>query len=154
MWCFAPTSHTGAWARPTSTRNRPWVTVVLARYSSARSCLRCPAEQSITRNAVRFGIAANTAAEPAGQPHQVSVFERLIGARQRPPPYTEPARIMAHAEVCVQHNAIDAIVAAAQQILIESAQPVRHGGSLQVPCRSFQTAPQGPLFRSPVCEKA
>ena len=30
------------------TRNKPWVTVVLARYSSARSCLRCPAEQSIT----------------------------------------------------------------------------------------------------------
>src|SRR5436305_14953139 len=25
-----------------------WVTVVLARYSSASSCLRCPAEQSIT----------------------------------------------------------------------------------------------------------
>src|SRR6516164_585449 len=101
MWCFAPTSHTGAWARPTSTRNRPWVTVVLARYSSARSCLRCPAEQSIT------GMPCALA-----QPHQVSVFERLIGARQRPPPYTEPARIMAHAEVCVQHNAIDAIVAA------------------------------------------
>src|SRR6202047_4953003 len=34
--------------RPTKTRNKPWLTVVLARYSSARSCLRCPAEQSIT----------------------------------------------------------------------------------------------------------
>jgi hypothetical protein len=41
-------SHTGACARPTRTRNKPWVTVVLARYSSARSCLRWPAEQSIT----------------------------------------------------------------------------------------------------------
>src|SRR4029077_11697273 len=29
--------------RPTRTRNKPWVTCVLARYSSARSCLRCPA---------------------------------------------------------------------------------------------------------------
>src|ERR1700757_2735192 len=48
MWCFALTSHTGACARPTRTRNKPWVAVVLARYSSARSCLRCPAEQSIT----------------------------------------------------------------------------------------------------------
>src|SRR5580704_3135281 len=45
---FAPTSHTGACARPTRTRNKPWVTLVLARYSSARSCLRCPAGQSIT----------------------------------------------------------------------------------------------------------
>src|ERR1700759_5064065 len=48
MWCFALTSHTGACARATRTRNKPWVTVVLQRYSSARSCLRCPAEQSIT----------------------------------------------------------------------------------------------------------
>src|SRR5271165_4333949 len=48
MWCLALISHTGACARPTRTRNKPWVTVVLARYSSARSCLRCPAEQSIT----------------------------------------------------------------------------------------------------------
>src|SRR5260370_30026077 len=48
MWCLALTSHTGACARPTRTRNKPWVTVVLARYSSASSCLRCPAEQSIT----------------------------------------------------------------------------------------------------------
>src|SRR5258706_14295307 len=48
MWCLALISHTGACARPTRTRNKPWVTVALARYSSARSCLRCPAEQSIT----------------------------------------------------------------------------------------------------------
>src|ERR1700740_3166971 len=48
MWCLAFTSHTGAWARPTKTRNTPWVTVVLARYASARSCLRCPAGQSTT----------------------------------------------------------------------------------------------------------
>src|SRR6267378_4358896 len=48
MWCFALTSHTGACARPTRTRNKPWATLVRARYSSARSCLRCPAGQSIT----------------------------------------------------------------------------------------------------------
>src|SRR6266403_1628147 len=48
MWCFALTSHTGACARPTRTRNKPWVTLVLARYSSASSCLRCPGGQSIT----------------------------------------------------------------------------------------------------------
>src|SRR6266478_4270018 len=48
MWCFALTSHTGACARPTRTRNKPWETLVLARYSSASSCLRCPAGQSIT----------------------------------------------------------------------------------------------------------
>ena len=103
---------------------------------------------------MRFGIAANTAAEPAGQPHQVSVFERLIGARQRPPPYTEPARIMAHAEVCVQHNAIDAVVAGAQQILIESAQPVRHGGQLTGPLPVLSNCPAGATFSQPGLRKS
>jgi hypothetical protein len=49
------TSHTGAWARPTKTRNKPWVTVVLARYSSARH-----------RNSVGLGVAAHTPAEAPG----------------------------------------------------------------------------------------
>jgi hypothetical protein len=35
---------------------------------------------------------------------------------------------MPHPEIGVQHDAIHAIVAAAQQILVESAQPVRHEG--------------------------
>ena len=90
----------------------------------------------------------------AGQPHQVGIFERLIRSGQRPPPHTEPARGMAHAEVRVQNNAIDAIVATAQQILIESAQPVRHGRQVTGTLPQLQTAPKGPLFRSPVCEKA
>ena len=35
--------------RPTDQdQNKPWVMVVLARHSPARSCLRCSAEQSIT----------------------------------------------------------------------------------------------------------
>jgi len=44
----ADISHTGAWARPTKTRNNPWVTFVLAKYSSAMWCLRSPTEQSMT----------------------------------------------------------------------------------------------------------
>jgi hypothetical protein len=52
-------------------------------------------------NAVRLGITANATAEPTGQPHQVGVFERLVRSGQRPPPHPKPARIMAHAEVCV-----------------------------------------------------
>ena len=90
-----------------------------------------------------FGITANATAEPAGQPHQVGVFERLIRSGQRPPPHTEPARIMAHAEVRIQNNAIDAIVAAAQQILIESAQPVRHGGQVTGTLSPASNCPAG-----------
>src|ERR1700719_539604 len=97
-------------------------------------------------NVVRFRITANATAEPAGQPHQVGVFERLIRSGQRPPPHTEPARIMAHAEIRVQNNAIDAIVAAAQQILIESAQPVRHGGEGTGTLSPASNRPAGATF--------
>jgi transposase len=38
----------------------------------------------------------------------------LIRPGQRPPPDTEPTRILSHAEVGVEHDPIDAIVAAAQ----------------------------------------
>jgi hypothetical protein len=137
------TSHTGAWARPTKTRNKPWVTVVLARYSSARH-----------RNSVGLGVAAHTPAEAPGQPHQVSVRQHLVGAGQRPPPQAEPTGTMPHPEIADQSDAIDAIVTAAQQVLVENAQPIRHPGSVQLPRRPAQTAPQGPLFHSAVCEKA
>ena len=52
-------------------------------------------------DAVCLGITANATAEPAGQPHKVGVFERLVRSGQRPPPHPEPARTMAHAEVRV-----------------------------------------------------
>ena len=68
------------------------------------------------RNAVGFGVAADATAEPAGHPHQVGVFERLIRSGQRPPPDTERTRIVSHAEVGVKNDPIHAVVAAAQQI--------------------------------------
>src|ERR1700720_311853 len=132
MWCSALTSHTGACARPTRTRNKPWVTLVLARYSSARSCLRCP----------------------AGQSDEVGVFERLIRSGQRPPPHPEPARIMAHSEIRVQDNAIDAIVTAAQQILIESAQPVCHGRQVTGTLPPASNCPAGATFSQPGLRKS
>src|SRR6516162_9960698 len=45
MWWWAPTVQTTAGARPTRTRNSPWVTFVLARYSSA-SCAARPDSRS------------------------------------------------------------------------------------------------------------
>ena len=35
---------------------------------------------------------------------------------------------MSHSEICVQYDAINAVIAAAQEILIKSAQPVAHEG--------------------------
>jgi len=93
-----------------------------------------------------FGVSTHATAEPAGQPHQVGVFERLIRSRQRPPPHPEPARIMAHAEIDVQNDPVDAIVAAGQQILIESAQPVRHPRHVIGRLPSASNCPAGATF--------
>jgi hypothetical protein len=82
------------------------------------------------------------------------VGERLVGPGQRPPPHAEAAGIMPHPEIAVEDDAIHAIVAAAQQISIQGAQPIRRAGRLQPLRRPPQTAPRGPLFRSPVCETA
>src|SRR4029077_11893895 len=98
------------------------------------------------RNAMGFGVSTHATAEPAGQPHQVSVFERLIRSSQRPPPHPEPAGIMAHPEIGVQNDPVDAIVAAAQQIAIESAQPVRHAGHVIGRLPSASNCPAGATF--------
>ena len=103
---------------------------------------------------MRLGVTAKPTTEAAGHPHQVGVGQRLVGPGQRPPPHAEAAGIMPHPEIAVKDDAIHAIVAAAQEILVQSAQPIRHAGRLQPPRRPPQTAPQGPLFRSAVCEKA
>src|SRR4029077_1851393 len=86
--------------------------------------------------------------------HQVGVFERLIRSGQRPPPHTEPARIMAHAKVRVQNNAIYAIVATAQQILIQSAQPVCHGGQVTGTLSPASNCPAGATFSQPSLRKS
>ena len=51
-------------------------------------------------------------------------------------------------------NAIDAIVAAAQQILIESAQPVRHGGQVTGPLPVLSNCPAGATFSQPSLRKS
>src|SRR5258708_40217525 len=61
---------------------------------------------------------------------------------------------MAHAEVRVQDNAIDAIVAAAQQIPIESAQPVCHGRQVTGTLPPASNCPAGATFSQPGLRKS
>jgi hypothetical protein len=73
---------------------------------------------------------------------------------------------MPHPEIGVQHDPVYAIVAAGQQVRIPIAQRVRHVSQLNtrggaeanagfgLPRLLTPAAPQGPLFRSAVCEKA
>src|SRR5580693_8748950 len=53
---------------------------------------------------------------------------------------------MAHAEISVQNDPVDAIVAAAQQIAIESAQPVRHARHVIGRLPSPSNCPAGATF--------
>ena len=116
--------------------------------------MRSPTEQSTTGMPLRFGIAADATAETARHAHQMRVVQCLIRPGQRPPPQTESARVMPHPEIRIQHDPIHAVVAAGQQILIESAQPIGHEGHGTSSAGLDFKLPRRALFRSAVCEKA
>src|SRR5262249_54123619 len=59
------------------------------------------------------------------------------------------AGITAHAEVRVQNDPVDAIVTADQQILVESAQPIHHGGQVRGSPPSVSNCPAGATFSQP-----
>src|SRR3984893_9213623 len=105
------------------------------------------------RNIVQFGIAANATAETAGQPHQVGIFEGFVRPGQRPPPDGKPTGTMPHAEVGVQNDPIHAIVAAAQEILIQSAQPICHGGYARRTPAYFKLPRRGHFFAAQSAKK-
>ncbi len=83
--------------------------------------LALPCHTIDDRNVVRFGVASHTSTEPAGQPHQVGVVQSLVRSSERPPPHAETTRAMPHPEVSVQNDAVHAIVAAAQQFVVQFA---------------------------------
>src|ERR1700719_3809924 len=105
------------------------------------------------RNIVRFGIAATATAETAGQPHQVGIFEGFVRPGQRSPPHPKPTGTMPHAEVGVQNDPIHAIVAAAQEILIQSAQPICHGGYARRTPAYFKLSRRGHFFAARSAKK-
>ena len=118
------------------------------------------------RNTVGFGIAAKTTTETTGQAHQMGVVQGVIGPGQGSPPDMESARRMPHTEVRTQNDPIYAIVAAGEKILVKVTESICHSGTLWAfpwpvqPHSGFLAwllafaAPKGPLFRSPICEKA
>jgi hypothetical protein len=108
-------------------RNNPWVMVVLA-IVFCNVVLALARRTVDNRNVIRLGIAANAPTKTASQPHHMSVVQRGVRSGELPPPQPETAWVMSHPEICVQYDAINAVVAAAQEILIESAQPVAHEG--------------------------
>jgi len=92
---------------------------------------------------------AHPTTESACHPHQVGIVQTLVGAHQLTPPHAQPAGIMPHPKRSVQHDSIHAIVAATQQILIQTAQSLRHAATLpaqrlRVPLRILASDSCGP----------
>jgi hypothetical protein len=74
------------------------------------------------------GVGTQAAAETAGQAHQIGVVQRLVRAGQLAPPEAEAAGNVAHREIGIQHDAVNAVVTAAQEVMIASTQPIHCGG--------------------------
>src|SRR6266581_3539776 len=61
---------------------------------------------------------------------------------------------MSHPEIRVQYDAINAVIAAAQEILIKSAQPVAHGRTRYIDCGlEFKLPRRGPFFAAQSAKK-
>src|SRR6516165_4855024 len=110
-------------------RNSPCVTLVLAKYSVAMSCLRSPHPAVDNRNTVGFGITSNATTETTGHPHQVGVIQGVIGPSQLPPPGAEPSGSMCHTEITHQNDSVEAIVATGEEILVKVGESVRPSGA-------------------------
>src|SRR3954465_1861526 len=117
------------------------------------SCLRSPAAQ-LTRNVVRLGVATNAPSKAARQPHQMRVVQRRVRSGQLPPPQAETTWIMSHPEIPVQHDAINAIIAAAQEILIKRAQPLAHEGHATYLVTLVKLPRRGHFFAAPSLRKS
>ena len=81
------------------------------------------------RNTVGFGIAADATTETTRHPHQMGVIQRIIRPSQLPPPSAEPRRHMRHAEITIQNDSVDAIVAACEEILVKVGESVCHSAA-------------------------
>ena len=83
------------------------------------------------RDPVRLRGRAQSAGEPAREPHQMRLVQLLIAvAVPAPPPHPEPAGRMPHLVVRVQDDPVRAVIAARQQIAAPLAEQVGHPPTL------------------------
>src|SRR5580704_13667512 len=116
--------------------------------------LRWPRRTVDNMNVISLGLTANARTKTANQPHHMSVVQRGVRSGELPPAQPETAWVMSHPEIRVQYDAINAVIAAAQEILIKSAQPVAHEGHGRYKWGLDASCPEGPLFRSSSLRKS
>src|SRR2546428_14130236 len=113
------TSQTVATARPTRIKNSPRAAGFLCRCSSAILCLSSSRLQSMTGIPLALANPPNPATNPPGRPHQMGIVQILLGAVvQSPPPASETTRRVAQPKVPIQDDAVHAIAAAVEKIVV------------------------------------
>src|SRR2546427_12994685 len=76
------------------------------------------------RNSRRLCPSAHATAETSGQPHQMCVVQCLDRSGQLLPPHAETTSAVTRPKICIQNDTIDAVITAAQKILVEFAELV------------------------------
>jgi hypothetical protein len=111
---------------PHQDQNTPRVIGVVLRYSSARSCFRSSARQSITGTALALAQPRTRRLKRPAKAHQMGIVQCFHAPSQVMPPDSEPAGIVSGTKVTIENDPIYAIVAACEQILVKCAQAIRH----------------------------
>ena len=112
-----------------------------------------------------LGRGAAPTAEPTRHPAQARLGQILVRPVQSPPPASQPAPVLAHGEVGVEHDTIHTVVRAIEQVrvIVREVIFLLHGLLQVFKSRRMLYSPEpfrcncprrGPLFRSEVCEKA
>jgi len=96
------------------------------------------------RHLVCLGPGANAAGEPAGQPHQMRVVQLLVALLMpTPPPDPEPARVVPEWVIGVEHDPVNAVIAAGQQLAVPFTEFIDHLRNLRRPATGDQSCPEG-----------
>src|SRR5579859_5432318 len=92
------------------------------------------------RNALRPGKAMHSPTESTSHAHQVRVIQVLVGAvGQTSPPFAKAASRVTERVERIEHDAIDTVVAALQQVPVSLAEVVGHLTSVDGPAPSGAT---------------
>jgi hypothetical protein len=86
--------------------------------------LALPARAVDHRDALRPSKATHPSGEAPGHAHQMRVVQLLVVTVQAPPPGPEPAGVVTQRVVGVEHDPVDAVVAAEQKSAVPLAEPV------------------------------
>src|SRR5215472_17055135 len=85
-------------------------------------------------------------------PHQVGIIKSFLGARQGSPADAEPTRRVPRSKVAIEDDAIDAIVAAGEEIVVKLPESVCHRQSRLAVPRNLGKLVRTAVFELLLCD--